>query len=186
MKVLKHITALILILSVSSFTLNKIELGEVIDNYNGVPVYYNGKISNVFGRNVTPDGCNLGLKWQCVEFVKRYYFEKKGHKMPSTYGHAKDFFDKDLSDIEYNSDRGLTQYKNISRVKPQVEDIVIFDATPTNSFGHIGIVTWVGDKEIELIQQNWGSKTRVKFKLARYKGIYTVCDFNALGWLRKE
>jgi hypothetical protein len=186
MKVLKHIIALIIFLSASSFTLNTVDLGDVIDTYNGVPVYYNGKISNVFGRNVTADGYNLGLKWQCVEFVKRYYYQRKAHKMSSSYGHAKDFFDKKLSEVAFNKARGLMQYKNISKVKPQVDDILVFDGSSSNSYGHIGIISKVGETEIELIQQNWGSKTRKIIKLAEYKGNYTICDYYALGWLRKE
>ena len=186
MKFLKHILAIIIFLGVTGFTTDKIGLGEVIDMYRGVPVYYNGKVSNVFGRNMTTDGYNLGLKWQCVEFVKRYYYQRKRHKMPSSYGHAKDFFNENLAEVAYNPERDLTQFKNISKDKPQVEDIFVFGPTPSNAFGHMGIISWVGENEIELIQQNWGSKTRVRFKLAEYKGIYTICDFHALGWLRKE
>ncbi len=48
------------------------EFGDVIDTFNSVNVNYNGLMSTVKGRNVTPDGYNLGLKYQCVEFVKRY------------------------------------------------------------------------------------------------------------------
>jgi hypothetical protein len=46
-------------------------VGQKIDSLNGVYVFYNGKVSNVSGRNKAPDGYNLGLKYQCVEFVKR-------------------------------------------------------------------------------------------------------------------
>jgi hypothetical protein len=62
-------------------------------------VYYNGGVANVVGRNVSVDGYNLGLKYQCVEFVKRYYYQHLGHKMPDTYGHAKDFFDRNVADL---------------------------------------------------------------------------------------
>jgi hypothetical protein len=67
------------------------KFGQKIDDFNGVAVYYNGKISTVKGRNVTADLYNLGLKYQCVEFVKRYYYKKLNHKMPNSYGNAKDF-----------------------------------------------------------------------------------------------
>lgn len=66
-------------------------VGQAIDSLNGVYFYYNGSVDNVVGRNTTADGYNLGLKYQCVEFVKRYYFEHFNHKMPNSYGHAKDF-----------------------------------------------------------------------------------------------
>ena len=45
------------------------QIGDVIDSFNGVAVYYNGPVNNVSGRNLSPDGYNLGQKQQCVEFV---------------------------------------------------------------------------------------------------------------------
>ncbi len=53
------------------------EVGQKIDSLNGVIVYYNGGVDNVVQRN-TSDGYNLGLRYQCVEFVKRY-FEYHNH-----------------------------------------------------------------------------------------------------------
>ena len=67
------------------------DVGQKIDTLQGVYVYYNGGVGNIEGREVTKDGYNLGLRYQCVEFVKRYYYEALLHKMPDSYGHAKDF-----------------------------------------------------------------------------------------------
>ena len=47
------------------------EAGDKVDELDGVAVYYNGRISNVSGRNTAPDGYNIGQKYQCVEFVTR-------------------------------------------------------------------------------------------------------------------
>jgi ABC-type multidrug transport system fused ATPase/permease subunit len=77
---------------------NQHAVGEQLDELNGVAIYYNDGVNTVQGRNLSQDGYNLGLRYQCVEFVKRYYFERHGHRMPNTYGHAKDFFDPTLSD----------------------------------------------------------------------------------------
>ncbi len=65
-------------------------VGEQLDELNGVAIYYNGGVNTVQGRNLSEDGYNLGLRYQCVEFVKRYYFERYDHRMPDSYGHAKD------------------------------------------------------------------------------------------------
>ncbi len=88
--------------------------GKIVDSLNGVYVYYNGSVSNVSGRNKSTDGYNIGLKYQCVEFVKRYYYEFLNHKMPDSYGHAVDFFDLTLHDSTYNSKRDLIQFTNNS------------------------------------------------------------------------
>jgi len=170
------------LLSFSSFNL---EIGQVIDQLDDVPVYYNGSnYTNVVGRNVTADGYNLGLKFQCVEYVKRYYYEIHNHKMPNAYGHARDLFDIELEDVAYNSHRGLMQYRNSRYEKPQVGDILVYGSYEGNPFGHTGIISKVSTDEVELIQQNFGAKTRQKLKLVEFMGIYTVADYNVYGWLR--
>ena len=94
------------------FTFTKFDLNvkytrdQKIDSLHGVYVYYNGKTQNVSGRNVVND-YNLGLKYQCVEFVKRYYFDYLNHKMPDSYGHAKGFFNKNIADGRLNKQRNL-------------------------------------------------------------------------------
>lgn len=82
-------------------------IGQRIDSLNGVFVYYNGGVDHVSERNTTTDGYNIGLKYQCVEFVKRYYYEHLNHKMPDSYGHAKDFFDNTVTDGQLNKKRNL-------------------------------------------------------------------------------
>lgn len=160
------------------------KIGDEIDRFNEVPVYFNGTISNVHGRNISKRGYNLGLKWQCVEFVKRYYLEYFNHYMPDSYGHAKDFFDQSLSDRAYNIKRGLLQFRNTRGYRPKVNDILIYGPSPENQFGHMGIISEVCEDEIEIVQQNFGLNSRQRIQLVEFNGIYTVADFNVLGWLR--
>lgn len=168
-----------------SFTTFNYERGDIIDSYNNIPIYYNGKsLTNVSGRNLAKNGYNLGLKYQCVEFVKRYYYEHYNHYMPYSYGHAKDFFDNSLTDKDFNVERGLLQFRNVRYEKPKEGDILIYGPYRGNPFGHIGIITEVGENYIEIIQQNVGLKTRQKLKLVEFQGIYTVADYFILGWLR--
>lgn len=150
-------------------------------------VYYNGGIENVSGRNLTKDKYNLGLKYQCVEFVKRYYYEYFKHKMPETYGHAKDFFKRDLKDGELNADRDLIQYNNPGISKPEPNDILVFRGTSFNPFGHVAIISKATEKELEIIQQNPGpyAKTRAKFKLHQSDNHWKIENDRILGWLRK-
>jgi surface antigen len=174
-------------LIVSAGFIIKNNIGSKIDSFNGVAVYYNGtKFTNVVGRNITADGYNLGLKYQCVEFVKRYYYEFFNHKMPNASGHAKDFFDKSLPDKAFNIKRGLMQYRNVRQYKPQVHDILVYDGYSGNRFGHVAIVSAVSDSEIEIIQQNMGLQSRLKIPLVQFYQYWTVADYNILGWLRKE
>jgi hypothetical protein len=167
-----------------SFT-HQPKIGDQIDSLNGVYVYYNGKnFTHVNGRHYTADGYNLGLKYQCVEFVKRYYYEYFGHKMPSSFGHAKDFFDHSLGDIGFNKKRGLIQFRNIRESRPSVNDILIYGPSPDNRYGHVVIVSKVYDDHIEIIQQNMGLQTRQEINVVNYQQYWTVADYNVLGWLR--
>lgn len=165
-----------------------IEVGQKIDSLNGVYVYHNDGIRKVHGRNLAPDGYNLGLKYQCVEFVKRYYYERFNHKMPDSYGNAKDFFNPFLKDGEFNEIRGLLQFSNPSSTQPQVNDILIFSPTLFNQFGHVAIVSQVKDNEMETIQQNAGafSSSRATYPLKFDNGKWKIQDSNALGFLRKK
>lgn len=163
-------------------------LGTPIDSLNGVKVYYNGSIKHVEGRSLGPDQYNFGLKYQCVEFVKRYYYEHLGHKMPDTYGHAKDFFIPNLVDGALNSQRSLLQYRNPSGVQPQVNDLLVYAPTLFNPYGHVAIVAEVQTNTIEIIQQNpgrWGH-SRQRYQLSQEDGRWLIHKKRIMGWLRKK
>ena len=162
--------------------------GTVVDRYNDVMVYYNGSVGNIYGRNKSADGYNLGMKYQCVEFVKRYYYEHLHHKMPDSYGNAKDFFDSNVRDGARNAKRDLTQYTNPSASKPRVDDLVILDGTAANRFGHVAIVCEVTDSDLTIIQQNPGPSAppRVAIGIKQSGGKWEIGNPRILGWLRKE
>lgn len=163
-------------------------LAPVIDSLNGIYVYDNGPVGHVAGRHIGPGGYNYGLKWQCVEFVKRYYALRLQHYMPDTWGNAKDFYDNRLPDAAYNESRALVQYANPSLKKPAVDDILVFDGTLTNRYGHIAIISAVYDDHIEIIQQNAGpnASTREHIDLDYRDGRWQVLHRRAMGWLRVE
>ncbi|MBN3825930.1 CHAP domain-containing protein [Burkholderia sp. Ac-20384] len=167
--------------------------GEVVDQFDGVPVYYNGATGHVDGRTVTADGYNLGLRWQCVEFVKRYYFERYGHRMPDARGNAKDFFDSRLEDGELNAARGLIQYVNGGSSVPKVGDVVVFAPWMLNPYGHVAIVSRVDTASIEIVQQNPGPFFSSREQLAlRFDadghisaGSGRMLGGDVLGWLSR-
>jgi surface antigen len=124
-----------------------------------------------------------GQKWQCVEFVKRFYYDAKGHKMPDVMGHAKSFFDANLPDGTLNTRRGLIQYQNGSTNKPHTDDLLVFADT---KYGHVGIVTQVGENSLEIIQQNILRRTRQQFSLVASNGHYFITSpRQPAGWLHQ-
>jgi hypothetical protein len=161
-------------------------VGEPIDSLNGVYVYYNGMTDNVLERHRTWDGYNLGLKFQCIEFVKRYYYERFDHKMPDAYGNAYTYINPRVKDGKLNRQRGLWQFTNASRWRPAVNDIIVFDTTATNPYGHIAIISKVKRHEIEIVQQNAGpvSPSRASYKLIRTDKGWYIDHPHVLGRLR--
>lgn len=161
------------------------KVGAKVDSLDGVYVYYNGKISHVKDRNVSKDGYNIGLRWQCVEFIKRYYYEAHNHKMPNSYGHAKHFFANGLKDGQANPDRNLRQFTNPSKFKPRRGEIIIFDGNQWNPYGHVAIISKVENTQIEIIQQNPGpyANSREFFNLKKVKGSWTIEGNSILGRL---
>jgi surface antigen len=173
---------------VSGKKFNPIEaaIGKPVDQLNGVFVYYNGSTGNSSGRNIAPCGYNIGQKYQCVEFVKRYYFEHLGHKMPNSFGHARDYFNKNLDDGQLNRDRNLLQFTNPGSSKPKVDDIVVFRPTALNPYGHVAVVSRVNRRSMEIIHQNAGPgrPTRLKYDLKYRDGKWEMDSERAMGWLR--
>lgn len=165
-------------------------VGEELDSHNGVAVYYNGGVGHTAGRNLAPDGYNIGIRWQCVEFVKRYYYEHLGHRMPDSYGHAKHFFDPAIPDGAMNSKRDLLQFSNPSPSRPLPDDLVVFAPTLLNRYGHVAIVSEVTENDIEIVQQNPGpfGSSRERIELVRHQdGIWEIGGSKRIhGWLRKE
>jgi hypothetical protein len=147
-----------------------------------VKIYHNGSVANVHGRNLTTDGYNLGFKWQCVEFVKRFYYETYNHKMPESYGHAKDFFDRKVN-TGWNKSRAMKQYANGSTILPREDMILVFDGSDENPFGHIAIIAEQNDNKISVVQQNWGRTTRMRLSLIKEGNQYFVDHPDVLGWL---
>lgn len=165
----------------------KYSIGQKLDSLHNVYVYYNGSVGHSGKRNLTADGYNIGLEYQCVEFVKRYYYQYYHHKMPDTYGNAKDFFDDTIADGSLNIKRNLMQYKNPGKTKPAVGDLIIFDGHVGNRYGHVAIISAVGENKIEIIQQNPGpfAKSRVNISYHLKDNQYEIQNKRVLGWLRK-
>lgn len=163
----KGITAVVIIIIVY---IGIVYLNYEYYKYEGVRIYTN-RVSNSNERNLAKDGYNLGKKWQCVEFVKRFYYKRYDHKMPNSYGHAISFYNVSVKSGEVNKDRDLIQIKNNGKNKPCKNDIIIVDSGSV--YGHVAIVSKVEESHIEVVQQNHRMK-RQKIKINK----------RILGWLR--
>lgn len=92
-----------------------------------------------------------GLQYQCVEYVRRFYYLVKGietreGKMQRRWnGNANTYF-------KTASQKGLDAFENGGNIRPEPEDILTFAGGP---YGHVAIITAVLPDRIEFIEQNF-------------------------------
>ena len=106
--------------------------------------------------------------------------------MPDSYGNAKDFYDNSVKDGFISTKRGLVQYTNPSESKPAIGDLVVFDGTIGNPYGHVAIISDVKARYIEIIQQNPGpfASSRVILGLDSNLTGFKILEPKLLSWLR--
>jgi hypothetical protein len=166
--------------------------GKVLGSYNGTIIYSNGNTSiwNKPYNTSNANGYNTGIKWQCVEFVNRYYYEHYGMKIRIAGKNANQYFSTAIQ-------RGLIAYTNGGSEPPKVGDILCFGGGPKDAngdqFGHVALITEVSGTRIRVSQQNVGISTHINFSFERKSGNIidpTNLDkkykrFFTQGWLRK-
>lgn len=122
-----------------------------VGEYDGVSLYSNGSPGYVSGKNNFSNGIITGMKWQCVEFVRRYYLEKFHINLRSLYtGDANTWYD-------HADEMQLERHANGSAVKPRVGDIVVSGGRPS---GHVAIISSVSSDRICVVEQNFLNNSR--------------------------
>lgn len=134
------------------------ERGAILDAWRGVPVVHNGTpYWKSHGRHFADAGYYYGKKWQCVEYIKRFYFDVFGHEMPDVMGHARSFFDPETGHGMLNTRRGMLQFANGADEPPRPDDLMVWRY---GNFGHVAVVTQVEPGAVQVIQQNVIQGTR--------------------------
>jgi hypothetical protein len=174
---------LVLLAAAGVLAWDAVVVGRPLDAYRGVTVFDNGLLFfRSRGRHVSSEGYYLGQKWQCVEYIKRFYFDVAHHRMPDPMGHARDFFDPALTQGALNPRRGMLQFRNGGGMTPWPGDLLVFRDT---TYGHVAIVTAVATNSIEVIQQNIFGRTRQRFELVHDAGrVWVTTPREPAGWLR--
>ncbi|WP_119275826.1 CHAP domain-containing protein, partial [Calidithermus roseus] len=176
--------------------------GKQIGSLDGIPVYYNARDEgNNNRRNKLEDSngkviYDFGLKWQCVEFIRRYFYYKHGFLFEGR-GDAHSYFSDEVKDG--GNHRGLRQYVNDhgydrrvgkftgkgSVSKPQKGDLIVMHYSTT---GHVAIIGEVSDDSITIVQQNVETDVTERFPLEKvFVGGETRWRINSTrvrGWLR--
>lgn len=160
--------------------------GTLLGSFNGVNAYSNCNANFDYSTVVTypnyynfETGINTGLKYQCVEFVNRYYKIVYGLDLKSkgVFGNANSYFSNANS-------AGLSSYPNGGSVSPQVGDILCSNG---GSYGNVAIIKNVNANSIDVIQQNF-SNSNCYATLSRTGN--TISGFSSNypieGWIRYQ
>jgi hypothetical protein len=154
----------------------------LLGSYSGVNIYSNGSTSFASNDYNYYNNTNTGMKWQCVEYVNRYYLivYNKNIRIPGT--NAVDYYST-------ASQRMLYCYSNNSNVAPIVGDILCFGG----GLGHVAIIREVGSNYVKIAQQNGLNTTSdLNFTLTMniVNGNYNISASNlssslyVQGWLK--
>jgi hypothetical protein len=120
-----------------------------------------------------------GLRYQCVEYVRRFYRLAKQVNTSNWRGNAITYFTTFQT-------KGLTRNYNNNNVAPAPDDILVFDRTTKNRFGHVAIITEVTLNAVRIIEQNNSySGIRSLPLTITLDGRYLIGGGTpVLGWLR--
>lgn len=162
--------------------------GALLGVAGGVRAYSNCSARCVDRMPHKVNGVYTGIKWQCVEFARRWLLKHDG----AVYGDvdvAADIWKIDhLNRVGSKGRIALATYPNGSRRAPSVGDLLIY-ARAYLGTGHVAVITGVdlhGDT-LEVAEENylnrkWPGRYARKIDLLKKGGRYWVLDPYVLGW----
>jgi CHAP domain len=155
----------------------------------GVPAYSNCSAGCVVFVPNTEQGVYTGIRWQCVEFARRWLLQHQG----AVYGDvdvAADIWDR-IDHLDRIADRQalpLTAYPNGSRQAPAVGDLLVY-ARAYLGTGHVAVITAVDlpARRIRVAEENylnrkWPGDYAREIELVVRDGRYWLLDAYLLGW----
>lgn len=147
--------------------------------FNGIPSYINENNGEANYIHTRYGSVYTGVKWQCVEFVRRYLILRHG----ITFVPVKNVYElKNISHFYSLFSGSPVPVQFYTSGIPMVNDILILSWKNT---GHVGIVCNIDRKKglIYTVDQNsepeqWDTET--------YSRVYSIHSKKIMGWLRYE
>lgn len=155
----------------------------------GIQAYSNCQSGCVIFEANYRNGTYTGIKWQCVEYARRWLLINTG----AVFGDvdiAADLWDKIdyLTDVKTKRPIALEARLNGSAQAPEMGDLLIY-ARAFNGTGHVAVVTGMDIKNgvVEVSEQNfnnepWTGDYARKIILIKNGGNYWLLDGYILGW----
>lgn len=155
----------------------------------GVEAYSNCNADCVIFEPNHWNGTYTGIKWQCVEYARRWLLQNRR----AVYGDvdiAADIWDKidHLTEVGTNKRLPLESHLNGSQQPPRKGDLLIY-AKAFNNTGHVAVVIDVDHDAgyVKVAEQNysnkpWSADYARRIELIDKSGRYWLLDGYLLGW----
>jgi hypothetical protein len=170
---IKYLVCVLLIIIL--IIINKIQnnFEDIIGTFNGVDSYSNKENkTNLFDDNYH-NGIYTGIKWQCVEYARRYLQITKGitfDNVDSAFQIPQAKFTKlDGSNVHLHN-------------KLEVGSLIVWDKYYEHDApdGHVGIISFIHNNGISVSEQNYDNKT-----FPRFIGWNDLKDFTIISFFNK-
>lgn len=158
--------------------------------FNNVPAYSNTSDESFSIERHYLHGIFMGIKWQCVEYARRWLLLKKSCIFKSVR-HAADIW-TEITHVERVTDGQhfpLKQHPNGSPYRPKIDTFLIYCRCEEQPVGHIAVICDVGHNYIRIAEQNnkfhyWNSEYAREIPLIEKDGRFYIEDEDPIyGWM---
>lgn len=156
-----------------------------IGEYNGVFSYLNTHEDE--NQNVPNYIKNIytGTRWQCVEFVRRYFILVYGLTFPNVKNVYEMMSNQYFYNIYNHNSTQVNFFREMMDDIPKKDDIIYIKKDKTDHTGHVGIVCHYDDvKENVYIADQNGEKGISYWEHNHYAKILHKNDPSIIGWSR--
>lgn len=125
-------------------------------------------------------GVFTGLKWQCVEYARRWLIINKGVTFESIPD-ASDIWTLDTVSLLSTGER--IPFHSSSSGIPPVGALLIYKKSEVLPHGHVSVVVGVTEYEVQLAEQNWtGDEWQSNYARTLPIQEGTIMNQDLLGW----
>lgn len=160
----------------------------------GIPAYSNKHDMYFSGERSIDGNFFCGFKYQCVEFARRWLYERKALVLPDVSWSVHIFNLKEVFDAATAKPVRCVAIRNGTVVKPVADSLLIYPSEENNLVGHVAVITEVGDNWVRIADQNhrfhkWEGNFSAQIKLSYENDLWTITDefddevFKPLGWV---
>jgi trypanothione synthetase/amidase len=158
-----------------------------------VPAYSNTDDENFIFERHYMHGIFMGIKWQCVEYARRWLLLRKGCVFKNIR-HAADIW-TNMTHVERVTDGqhfSLKAHPNGSPTLPKPDSFLIYSRSEEQPVGHVAVICDVGPDYVRIAEQNnkfhfWVGEYARQLPVIYKDGLYYIEDEDQMyGWMEIE